>query len=249
MIWEPVIFFFSYIIIIDLVTFKIERTDKKLLFVFLSYIFVFLIFLFIYLNPISAEGFLQMKSFLKTEFNESCYMSCYFVGNQGQNSFFELLQENLSKIKFSFILTYSWIVFIGFLPIMILLKNTKLNASFKKVLIFSKFNSLFFPFLIIFLPCLTLYFLMYDWARVVHMSYTFTLLSYFWMIKKNIVYVNYQALSKNFINKTSNKIFMLIFVVYCFGWNPKVVISDDIASKPIYATPYKFYKYFLKEKF
>ena len=249
LIWEPVIFFITYLIFIDLVIFKIKRIDKKFLFILSSYFFIFLTFLLIYLNPISADGFNLMKNFLKIKFDESCYMSCYFVGNQSQNSFFELLTENISKIKFSFILTYSWIIFIGFLPISILLKNTKFNDSFTNIIIFSNFKNLFFPFLIIFLPCLILYLLMYDWARVVHVSYTFVLLTYFWMVKRNIIFINHQVLSKNPLNKISSKIFMLIFLVYCFGWNPKVVISDDIASKPIYATPYKFYKYFLKDKF
>ena len=249
LIWEPVIFFITYLIFIDLVIFKIKRIDKKFLLILFSYFFIFFTFLLIYLNPISADGFNLMKNFLKIKFDESCYMSCYFVGNQSQNSFFELLRENISKIKLSFILTYSWIIFIGFLPISILLKNTKFNDTFENIIIFSNFKNLFFPFLIIFLPSLILYLLMYDWARVVHVSYTFVLLTYFWMVKRNIIFINHQELSKNPINKISSKIFMLIFLVYCFGWNPKVVISDDIASKPIYATPYKFYKIFLKDKF
>ena len=45
------------------------------------------------------------------------------------------------------------------------------------------------------------------------------------------------------------EIFTVIFFIFAFGWNPKVVMVDDVASKPIYATPYKFYKYFIRDKF
>ena len=44
-------------------------------------------------------------------------------------------------------------------------------------------------------------------------------------------------------------LFIIVFFLFAFGWNPKVVMTDDVASKPIYATPYKFYKYFIRDKF
>jgi hypothetical protein len=34
----------------------------------------------------------------------------------------------------------------------------------------------------------------------------------------------------------------LFFVIYCFGWNPKTVITGDVASFPGYRIPYKVFK-------
>ena len=90
---------------------------------------------------------------------------------------------------------------------------------------------------------------MYDWARVVHISYTFSLLAFLYLIKENFIELSKQNVQANYISKVSKKIFIIMFFLFAFGWNPKVVMPDDVASKPIYATPYKFYKYFIRDKF
>ena len=88
--------------------------------------------------------------------------------------------------------------------------------------------------------------MMYDWARVVHISYTFSILTFLYLIKKNFIELSSQKIRINFISKLSKKFFILVFLVFSFSWNPKVVMPDDVASKPVYAIPYKFYKLFLK---
>ena len=40
----------------------------------------------------------------------------------------------------------------------------------------------------------------------------------------------------------NKKFFVYIFIIYCFGWNPKTVITGDIASFPGYRIPYKNFK-------
>ena len=99
LIWEPVIIFFTYVFLIELIIFKIKKTDKKFLLLLLSYsITIFAVF-FVYLNPITEQDYLIMKNFLINDFNEKCYMSCSFVGTQSSNSFFELLNNNSNKFK------------------------------------------------------------------------------------------------------------------------------------------------------
>jgi hypothetical protein len=49
-------------------------------------------------------------------------------------------------------------------------------------------------------------------------------------------------IQNNKLNKISKKIFVLFFVIYCFGWNPKTVITGDVASIPGYRIPYKVFK-------
>ena len=90
---------------------------------------------------------------------------------------------------------------------------------------------------------------MYDWGRVVHISYTFSLLTFLYLIKENFIEFSTQKVQADYISKASKRIFIIVFFLFAFGWNPKVVMVDDVASKPIYATPYKFYKYFIRDKF
>ena len=189
-----------------------------------------------------------MSDFLENQFGEKCYMSCHYVGNQSANSFSELYKDFLNKFKFTYALRYLIVIVVGFFPLCLLLVYSKINNK-NQILIISKFKNLFFPFLLAFLPSTVLYLVMYDWARVVHISYSFSLLTFLFLIKENFIEFSKQNVQLNYISKLSKKIFILVFFLFAFSWNPKVVMPDDVASKPIYATPYKFYKYFIRDKF
>ena len=246
--WEPVFIFFSFVFLIDLFVFQIRNFDKKFFYLIASYLISIFLVILIYLNPFSQENHNVMRDFLNNEFGEICYMSCDFVGQQSANSFSELYQTFLVKFKFTYALRYLIIILIGFFPLYLLSTYSKINHK-KQILIISKFKNLFFPFLLAFLPSTVLYLVMYDWARVVHISYSFSLLTFLYLIKENFIEFSKQNVQLNYISKLSKKIFILVFFLFAFGWNPKVVMPDDVASKPIYAIPYKFYKYFIRDKF
>ena len=246
--WEPVFIFFSFVFLIDLFVFQIRNFDKKFFYLIASYLISIFLVILIYLNPFSQENHNVMRDFLNNEFGEICYMSCDFVGQQSSNSFSELYQTFLVKFKFIYALRYLIIILIGFFPLYLLSTYSNINHK-KQILIISKFKNLFFPFLLAFLPSTVLYLVMYDWARVVHISYSFSLLTFLFLIKENFIEFSKQNVQLNYISKLSKKIFILVFFLFAFSWNPKVVMPDDVASKPIYATPYKFYKYFIRDKF
>tara|TARA_Y100000741_G_scaffold321833_1_gene271216 strand:- start:210 stop:1097 length:888 start_codon:yes stop_codon:yes gene_type:complete len=246
--WEPAFLFFSFVFLIDLFVFQIKNFDKKFYYVLLSYFVPIVFVILIYLNPFSQENYNVMRDFLKNEFGERCYMSCAYVGQQSANSFSELIKILSENFKFTYALRYLLIIIVGFLPLYLLFTYSKVKEK-KQVLIISKFKNLFPSFLLIFLPSTILYLVMYDWARVVHISYTFSLLTFLYLIKENFIELSNQRIQANFISKISKKFFVVVFFIFSFGWNPKVVMPDDVASKPIYATPYKFYKYFIKDKF
>jgi len=243
--WEPVIFFFSFIILIDLLVFQVKNFDKKFFCILLSYFISIFLVIQIYLYPFTVENYNVMKNFLKIEFGEACYMSCGFVGQQTANSFSELYKMFLEKFKFTHALRYFIIILVGFFPLYLLSTYSKVNSK-KKLLITSKFKNLFFPFLLAFLPSTVLYLIMYDWARIVHISYTFSLLTFLYLLKKNFIVLTNQKIQINYISTVSKRFFILIFIIFSFSWNPKVVMPDDVASKPVYAIPYKFYKLFIK---
>ena len=243
--WEPIIFFFSFIFLIDLFVFQIKNFDKKFFCILFSYFVSIFLVMLIYFNPFPIENYNTMKNFLKSEFGEACYMSCGFVGQQSANSFSELYKMFYEKFKFSYALRYLLIIIVGFFPLSFLYTYSKAKSK-KKLFIVSKFKNLFFPFFLALLPSTVLYLIMYDWARVVHISYTFSILTFLYLIKKNLIELSSQKIRINFISKLSKKFFILVFLVFSFSWNPKVVMPDDVASKPVYAIPYKFYKLFLK---
>ena len=85
----------------------------------------------------------------------------------------------------------------------------------------------------------------YDWGRWVNISYTLSLLTFIYLFKKDIIKINFKTLKKNKLNLLSLRNFSLIFVIYCFTWSPKTVITGDIGSFPLYRAIYKIYKTFL----
>ena len=140
---------------------------------------------------------------------------------------------------------YFLIILIGFGPIFLLNFNTKLKI---KVLFFRHFNNLFYPILIILSPVLILFAMGADWGRWVNISYTFTALFYFYLLKNNYIEINLKKIDKiifffkNKFLKNKKTLLILCFIIYAFGWNPKTVTTGDVASIPGYRIPYKSIK-------
>ena len=60
--------------------------------------------------------------------------------------------------------------------------------------------------------------------------------------------LSFQQVSNSMVWKISYlflTLFSLIFIIYCFTWSPKTVITGDIGSFPLYRAMYKIYKTFL----
>ena len=76
LIWEPVIFFFIFWLIVDYIEGVFEKNYKSLIKYLLTFIPAILIGVYIALNPISEIDHKNMAIFLKENFNENCYMSC-----------------------------------------------------------------------------------------------------------------------------------------------------------------------------
>ena len=245
LVWDPSIIFFTYIFLVDLFVLRINKFNKVFFNLLFSFLPLLITTIIIYLNPISSENYFIMADNLKSEFNEICYMSCSFVGVQSDNSFKELFEAIREKFKISYAFRYFLILVIGFLPLITLLKYSLIK---KKDSIFfeKKFKNLFLIFFVTFLPSTILYFVMYDWARVVHIAYFFSLITFLFLLKENFIILDKNKIRKNLLSSISKKNFLIVFIIFTLSWNPKVVMSDDVASKPIYAIPYKFYKLFLK---
>ena len=236
LIWEPVIIFYPYLLLVDLASFQINRFNKNFIYLLSSYLVTFLIVMFIFLNPFPIENFKTMTNLLANDFGEICYMSCSFVGNQSENSLSELINKQVTMMQPSYFIRYVLIILIGFFPLFNLLKISKFNNT--NLFFFSNFENLLFPFAFAFLPSLFLYILMYDWGRIVHISYTFMLLSYFFLLKKNCINIDKEKLQKNIFINLSSKKFIFLFIIFCFCWNPKTAMRGDIATNSLYKIVY-----------
>ena len=238
LIWEPVVFFFPFFVAWDLINLKLFKFKEIFLKLFPTYLPSLLITFYIIMNPISEDNHNTMSVFLKNEFGEICYMSCALL--KSKQSLYHQLEGNFGRYSFEVLLRYFLVILVGFGPLFLLLKNSSLKD--KKIFFFNNFKSLLFPYLILISPIIPLAALGYDWYRWVNVSYFFSVILYYKLFKNGLIEINNLKLNK-FINILENKkIFMIIFIIYCFGWNPKTVMTGDVASFPGYRIPYKVFK-------
>ncbi len=242
LIWEPIIFFVLFFLFLDLIENNIKKINKLFFFSIISYLPSIILAVYIALNPISDEAHKLMASSLMENFNENCYMSCDLL--KSKSSIYQQFQGNFDKYSIEIFIRYILIILIGFGPLFILLFNSKLKS---KIYFFDKLNNLLFPYLILLSPVILLFAMGYDWGRWVNISYVFSIISFIYIYKNNLIILSTKFLNKKLIKNISKKTFIFIFVIFCFGWNPKTVITGDVASFPGYRIPYKALKIILND--
>jgi len=235
LIWEPVIFYLLFFLVIDIFENKYEKLDKRFIQNIFYYLPAVVIALYIAFNPITLEEHDLMSNYLKNNFNEVCYMSCALL--KSKSSIYDQFYWNYSKYSIEVFLRYFLIILIGFGPLILLLKNSQVID--KRLFFFKYYDNLFYPFLIILSPVLLLFAMGYDWGRWVNISYVFAIISYIYIYKENKINLNTNFLNKKPINLLkSKKILIITIVIFCFGWNPKTVMTGDVASNPLWKIPY-----------
>ena len=238
LIWEPIIFFYFLLLIYEIIDRKIEKFNFEFLKIFLCFIPSLIIALIIIFDPLSKDQHEIMALVLKNEFNQSCYMSCALL--KGKSTIIQQFEGNFGSYSLEVFVRYFLIVLIGFFPLNILIKNSFL---YNNNLIFAKiFRSLLKLFWICLLPVTILFAMGYDWGRWVNITYVFLALIYFKLLIDNQIVLNFKSLEQNFLYKIRGKTYVIFFIIFCFGWNPKTVITGDVASFPGYRIPYKVFK-------
>ena len=241
LIWEPIVFFYPLFFLFEIIERNIQKANLDFLKIFFYFTpSIFIAFFFI-TSPISEEQWMIMAGVLKNEFGQNCYMSCGLLNSK--STIIQQFQGNLSKYSLEVFLRYFLIIVIGFFPLHILYKNSFLRN--KNLILFNKFKKIVSIFSLSLIPVLLLFAMGYDWGRWVNITYVLLAIVYFYLYKKNLILLNKKIFEENIINKLKGKIFIFFFIVYCFGWNPKTVISGDVASFPGYRIPYKVFKVLL----
>lgn len=240
LVWEPVIFYLPIFLLIEIIENKIKKINFDLIKVILMFLPGMLIGFYFIFNPISDDNHQIMSSILKKEFNENCYMSCELL--KSKSSIMQQF-EQYKIYTWQTTLRYIIIILIGFFPIFLLLKNSILKN--KEIFFMNKFKNLLYPILLCLLPVIVLFTMGYDWGRWVNITYVFTFIFYFHLSRNNLIYLS-DKISINFLNKLNKKIFIIFFIIFCFGWNQKTTITGDIASFPGYRIPYKTLSFFIR---
>ena len=226
LIWEPVIFFFIFWLIVDYIEGNFEKDYKSLIKYLITFVPAVFMGIFIALNPISEIDHKNMVIFLKENFNENCYMSCALLFSK--SSIYDQFKANFIIYNFEILLRYFLIILIGFGPLFVMIKFSQ----------FKRLNYKFFLFLIA-PPIFVLFLMMSDWGRIVNIFYTLSIISFLHLYKKKLVLIN-NEISENFFIKVLNKkyLYTIFFIIFCFGWNPKTSLTGDIGTNPLWKIPY-----------
>ena len=235
LIWEPVIFFFLFFIAVDIIKEEMEKFDKKFLLNLIYFLPAVFTASYIAFNPISIEDHEKMAQILKNNFNENCYMSCALL--KTKSSILDQFKGNFHKYSLEVFIRYSMIIIFGFAPLIILMNNS--YTQFKNLIFFKNFEKFLFPSILLLSPIIVLFAMGYDWGRWVNIGYFFSATLYFYLLKNEKIVLDIKLTNNKFYQVLENKkIFLFIFIVFCFGWNPKTVISADVATNPLWKIPY-----------
>ena len=242
LIWEPFVFFIPFTIFILLIKDDEYQLKRKIFNICLCLSSSFFTEIYIITNPLSSEQHLVMSNGLMDRFGEHCYASCSLL--KTKSSIVAQFMAVFNNITITSFFRYFLIMLIGFFPLMILIYN----SSFKKVFFLNKFEKLLIPFLITLIIPILLFTAMTDWGRIVNMIYSFSILTFLFLIKNSLIKLNNEVLYFDYLYKTRKKIFIILFYLFAFGWNPKTQIRGDIATNTLYKIIYNTSKNMLDFK-
>jgi len=179
-----------------------------------------------------------MCDHLQSEFGEICYMSAnLLVKNTIYFSTFDAVHENTNL---EHLIRYILIFLICFFPVNLLVYKNKFLKINNFIANNFKLNTLFF---LLYSPSILLFIYGYDWGRWIHMTYSFSILFYIYLFKNFIISNNLKIRNNLWKSIVKKKILVsLIFFIFAFCWNPKTVVTGDVASFPFYRVPYKIFK-------
>ena len=219
LIWEGFVIYISYFIFILILKNNLVFNKSFLTKLTISLIPLLISFYFVFFHRLDENGLKMMCQSI----NE-CYGAISYLNRSLSSN----ISEVTSKFQISFLIRYILVLIIGFFPLFLLIKNSKLNYK-------QKFKNDYFYlifFIIIFTPSLIFYYIAQDWGRWVSISYTLSLLTYVYSLKNNFIVLNFDRIDYLIFRKKFVVIFL--FIIFAFGWAPKTLINEDVGSIPIY---------------
>lgn len=226
LIWEGAIIYYVYFLVLLLIY---QLSQKKINFLEIIVNFTpTLIIFFLISNQRLTENEITIMC---KSINE-----CYGAINYLNNSLASNIHEVTSKFKLEFLFRYFVAFVLGYFPFILLI----LSSYFKENIYWISLKKLF---LILFLTNFIFYFIAIDWGRWLNISYIMNFLLYVYLLRANIVVIDFK--SKIFLNLKyiSSKYKTLIFIIFSFSWNIKTTISESIGSLPLYRIFIKLFKY------
>ena len=218
LIWEGVIFYLSFFIMVLIIKNNFIFNKSFIIKLILCITPIVVIFYFIVFFKLTEN---EVK--IMCDSVNECYAAMTYLDNNLNSN----ISEVTSQFRFSYLLRYILIFFIGFLPLLILMKNSNFKITTKM-----NNNNILSLFILMLLPNIIFCYIAQDWGRWMNISYTLSLLTYLYLYKNNYIEVNNKV--NNYIIFKKKFLLVVLFIVFSFGWSPKTTMKEDIGSIPIY---------------
>ena len=139
--------------------------------------------------------------------------------------------KTFNNISLTSVARYGFLVLINTIPFIYFIKIKKEYED-------KYFNSqnIFFAVILLSIP---LYLLIFDWGRVIYINHNFFIIIVILIF--NLDLINESYLQKKLEN-LSKGIKIFSFIIICLSFSPKLLVTDDLGSKPLYKSVTKIFK-------
>ena len=223
LIWDGAIFYVYFFFFSFLCKKNIQIRD--IILNIFSYIPYLISLYFVITTKSDPNNFEQMC----LSINESCFGAMFAL----DKTLLWNIDYVYSRFKAEYLVRHLFIIILCFSPIFIFSYFDKFNIKIGNILIkkfLLKINVILFFSILLFMI------VGYDWGRWINIGYSFSILTFIFLIKNQNVQLesnNLYIVIENFL-KLYPRLFYVLFIFYIFTWNMKIIMTDDIGSLPYY---------------
>ena len=139
--------------------------------------------------------------------------------------------KTFSNINIVTIARYGFLILLSSIPFIYFIK---IKSDYENK--YFNFQNIFISIILLSIP---LYLLIFDWGRVIYINYNFFIIIIIFIFNSNLINTKYLQKKLEFISKP---IKILFFIFICLSFSPKLLITDDLGSKPLYKSATKIFK-------
>ena len=139
--------------------------------------------------------------------------------------------KTFSNINIVTIARYGFLILISTIPFIYFIK---IKSDYENK--YFNFQNIFISNILLSIP---LYLLIFDWGRVIYINYNFFIIIIIFIFNSNLINTKYLQKKLEVISKPTK---ILIFIFICLSFSPKLLITDDLGSKPLYKSATKIFK-------
>ena len=139
--------------------------------------------------------------------------------------------KTFSNINIVTIARYGFLILLSSIPFIYFIK---IKSDYENK--YFNFQNIFISIILLSIP---LYLLIFDWGRIIYINYNFFIIIIIFIFNSNLINTKYLQKKLEFISKP---IKILFFIFICLSFSPKLLITDDLGSKPLYKSATKIFK-------